>query len=132
MSMNHKGGRWAAHQRIVGARVQPQNLVAVEYLVTDLETGVREKLGRQLLDGEADCLRGAGKPPVADRMGSPALSDPGEGLLDLLPEREQLSHDVVVKSSHGQYMGMTGCKNYPARNKYLMIAEDHWLFAKTK
>ena len=103
--MNHDSGRCAAGQRIVGAFVQSENAVAVEYHVTDLETGARAKLGRELLDGEADRLRGAGKSSVAEREGSPAPSAPGGSLADLAPGGEKLSHGAVIKCSHQEDIG---------------------------
>src|SRR2546421_8013095 len=59
------GFRLAPGQRIGVAIVQPPDPVPIEPLLSDLEIGAGQCLGRKLFDGKSDRLGGACKPPVA-------------------------------------------------------------------
>src|SRR5258708_7536436 len=56
-----------ARQRIVGVLVEATNAVAVETRLVDLERGAEQQFGIELLDGEADRLRGRIEATVSHR-----------------------------------------------------------------
>jgi hypothetical protein len=90
--------RCAPGQRIAVAFVQSENAVAVEDLLIDLQAGFRKKLGRELLDGETDGVRGAGESAVANGFSPQPSALCGEQL-GLVPAGKQLRHGGVIK--HG-------------------------------
>jgi hypothetical protein len=57
-------GLLCASQRIASVLVQSAYAGAVEPLLVDFEEGADKKLGRKFLDGETNCIGGAGKSPV--------------------------------------------------------------------
>jgi hypothetical protein len=77
-------------QRIALTLVQSAYACAVESLLIDFEEGAEKKLGRQLLDGEANGISGAGKSPVSKTRTSGFPASCGE----------KLGFHAVIECSH--------------------------------